>query len=58
MRKEYDLSNARRAKDIPHLAKLQQAMSRENLSVRSASSTTRDSTIYSEPVMANPAFAV
>ncbi len=23
MRKEYDLSNARRAKDVPHLAKLQ-----------------------------------
>ena len=23
MRKEYDLSNAKRAKDVPHLAKLQ-----------------------------------
>jgi uncharacterized protein (DUF4415 family) len=30
MRKEYDLSNARRAKDVPHLAKLQAELRGKN----------------------------
>lgn len=30
MRKEYDLSNAKRAKDLPHLAKLQEEYKRKS----------------------------
>ena len=58
MRKEYDFSNARRAKDIPHLAKLQEAMSRNRVSMTNDRQATQDNDYARYQAVANPAFVV